>query len=83
MTDVPEDTPTQPGLGPGDIPAPIPQVEKPKEEPEPKPRKRGWFVVLAWITLIGLALFTSWITIIALRLPAMLEDQGLGTPFHP
>ena len=82
MMDVPEDEPTRPITGPSDLPALIPTVEKPKEEePDPKPRKRGWFVVLAWATLIGLALFTAWITIVAIRLPGMLEEQGGGTPF--
>ena len=84
MTDAPEDEPTRPISGPGDLPVRIPQVEKPKEEePDPKPRKRGWFVVLAWATLIGLALFTAWITIVSIRLPEMLKEQGGGTFFYP
>ena len=76
MTDGSEDVPTQPSFGPGDLPTPDP-------EPESKPRNRRWFVVLAWATLVGLVLFTAWITIISLRLPTMLKEQGGGNIFYP
>lgn len=35
-------------------------------EPE-KPKSRRWFVVLAWITLVGFALFVGGVTGVACR----------------
>lgn len=50
--------------------------------PEPAPRKRGWFVVFAWVALVLLGFFTLWVTIVAVRLPeirkAQMEKSGWG-----
>ena len=39
-------------------------VAPPSPEPE-SPRSRRWFVVLAWVTLIGFALFVGGVTGVA------------------
>jgi hypothetical protein len=44
-----------------DTPAPPPAETPPPEEP----RKRGWFVVLAWVTLVGFGIFTAAITVLS------------------
>jgi hypothetical protein len=49
-------------------PAAAPQ---PPVVPPPKPRRRGWFVVLAWITLAGFVVFTGGITILSMRIPEL------------
>ena len=36
----------------------------PTPEPE-KPKSRRWFVVLAWVTLVGFALFVGGVTAVA------------------
>jgi hypothetical protein len=50
-------------------PAAAPPVVPP--EAPPKPRRRGWFVVLAWITLVGFVVFTGGITILSMRIPEL------------
>ncbi|HLY08784.1 MAG TPA: hypothetical protein VKW04_05675 [Planctomycetota bacterium] len=35
------------------------------------PRSRRWFVILAVVTLIGFALFTGAITVLALKIPEL------------
>ena len=37
----------------------------PAVPPPPAPRSRRWFVVLAWVTLIGFALFVGGVTGVA------------------
>jgi hypothetical protein len=45
-------------------------VPTPAPAPPPEP-KRGWFVVLAWVTFIGLAIFTGALTYWAATIPAL------------
>jgi hypothetical protein len=41
------------------------------DAPEEKPKSRRWFVVLAWITLIGFALFVGGVTGVACNVGAI------------
>ncbi len=43
-------------------PAPPPPSAPTNLQP---PRRRGWFVALAWVTLIGFGIFTGAITVLA------------------
>lgn len=61
-----------------DVPAP-PPAPPPAAPPEGKPdepRKRRWFVVLAWITLVGFGIFVAGITAISIFLPAIARARG-------
>ena len=58
--------------------------EPAKDEPVGEVRSRRWFVILAIITLIGFALFTGAITVLAVRIPELKKprlgviDRGFG-----
>ncbi len=52
---------------------PAEAVPPPPPAPEPPPRKRGWFVALAWLTLVLFAAFTAWITIVAATIPQIRD----------
>ncbi len=45
-----------------------PAVQAPPPEP-----KRGWFVVLACITLVGLLIFTTVMVVCSMRIPQLKE----------
>jgi hypothetical protein len=62
------------------VPEP-PQPDTSASADPKKPPRRGWFVVLAWITLILFAGFVAFITISTARIPALREEQGM-TPWH-
>lgn len=47
--------------------------------PSEPPKNRRWFVILAVVTLLGLAAFTAAITILSIRLPE-LKKSGLRPP---
>ena len=64
------DAPGSPPSAPVAMPAAAPEG-KPDE-----PRKRRWFVVLAWVTLVGFGIFTAAITVISIALPAIRFDPN-------
>lgn len=49
-------------------------VPPPPSEPA-KEKSRTWFVVLAWITLVGFALFVGGVTAVACGLPAIQKQR--------
>ena len=59
-----------------DAPVPPPDAAPAVPAPPDEPRKRGWFVVLAWITLVGFGIFVAAITVISFALPAILRARG-------
>jgi hypothetical protein len=67
---------------PSPFPAPPPPASAPSGDgasagkPADPPKKRGWFVVLAWITLVGFGIFTGAITVLAL----LIEKFGQASP---
>ena len=46
-----------------------------KDEQVGEVRSRRWFVILAIITLIGFALFTGAITVLAVRIPELKKPR--------
>jgi len=52
-----------------------PAVVPPTSPEPPKERSRGWFVVLAWIVLVGFALFVGGVTAAACGLPAIQKQR--------
>jgi hypothetical protein len=51
------------------VPPPTPSSSLPEE------RSRGWFVVLAWVVLVGFALFVGGVTAAACGLPAIQKQR--------
>jgi len=49
--------------------------EPSKDEQAGEARSRRWFVILAIITLIGFALFTGAITVLAVRIPELKKPR--------
>ena len=47
----------------------------PPAAPEPS-RRRGWFVVLAWVTLVGFGVFVAAVTVLSFALPAIARARG-------
>jgi hypothetical protein len=45
---------------------------------EPKPKSRGWFVVLAWITLVLFGIFVAGITIVTATIPQIKKAREAG-----
>lgn len=53
-----------------------PAVPPPSTPPSPTAeRSRGWFVVLAWVVLVGFALFVGGVTAAACGLPAIQKHR--------
>ena len=51
-------------------------------DPAPSPEaRRGWFVVLAWITLVGLLIFTAVMVVCSLRLPQLKQRAAVGRSY--
>lgn len=59
-----------------DVPVSPAAPPPPAPPPPSEPRKRGWFVVLAWITLVGFGIFVAAVTVLSIVLPAIARARG-------
>ncbi len=59
-----------------ELPPPAPPPPAPPPDPARERRNRRWFVILAWITLVGFGIFTAAITVLAFLLRDIARAGG-------